>query len=110
MPLLYGRERWADVVRRSLVLRRYGPRACPGNQRVTGDKRQNLFTLQDPVEMTRGEAIVLPGERFGSRSVPLFDGVHNAAVLVLSNDQHGWQVDQSRLGEEQTAGLGKRQR
>src|SRR4051812_24475368 len=69
--------------------RRPWPRACSDDQRVTRDKLQSFFAPQDAVEVTHGEAAVLPCERFGSCSVPLFDRVHNAAMLILRDHQDG---------------------
>jgi hypothetical protein len=53
--------------------------------------------VQDAVKVTRCKPTVLPRERFGSRSVSLFDGLHNAAVLILSDKQDYSQVDDLRL-------------
>src|SRR3954470_22843019 len=92
--LLCGLERCAMDWRKSLRVRRHRDRACPADQRVAGDEWPSFVTVQDAAEVTHRKPAVLTGQRFGSRSVPLFDGVHDAAVLVLSDNQDGWQVDE----------------
>ena len=59
---------------------------------MTGDEPQGVRALKDAIEVTHGETVVLARQRLGARAVSLLEGVDDAAMLVLCDDQ---QVDRS---------------